>query len=774
MATRVFGPVRGAGTQLREKEGDKPIQQGALGWRGYAGILEKGPVGVLLWLNNPDLAKRRVGSYIDDSLCPDSIYDSFKTGAGAGGVLAVRITDGNEEQAVLNLYSRRGALLTPVGNLKAHNGGRWGGKLKRYSNDLSAIGKLTNITLDTEDITSFEQDEYKGGFIQLAGGANAEKMYPITGNTAAGVFTVASDQIMLDDLNAGTPADLRYYIVRENEGKALSAEIRDGDENPDTEFGIFISVDGELVNKYPNLNMDPASSRYWENVINNDTANYEVVAEDLWTGAITADIRPANIFGLIDTVTATILTAEISDFTINSPVAGGDPTFALGTTVDRMVAQKLTVTMVDATTGNVASDKFGALGLMTLGTLFDPPTAGGGASVKNKWVPPFTATVGGSPLVAADTLVINYKPFVADSLIGGYVYPDKANAKRERYRIVDNDHDTITAADGSDLTASGAPADGFMVQAALEFEEGRDGNANVLDTHYIQAWDPNTSLFLRIVDKNMGLVKYATPGITATAVQKAGAAYAAARNHQYRYEILSSITTDDAADEYVNETLGRSPYVAVTFPSYAWVTDPEGNGEGKRKLTPRTGEIHGREAAITRDNLGYHKAQAGVEATLPAILELTTGDRPLDEELLNPRGLAVIKVKQGNFVIWGDQIPSSDPTWKWKHQRETMSHWEHVLQENYDWIIFAIHNPETRQRALQSLRQYFRTEYRNQALDNDFPFEEAAIIKLDQEINTEGVKAAGDMITHISLKIVGTVERFVIIMSKQGIFESVG
>jgi len=772
MADKIYGPVRGAGTQIRERTGDKPVSEGQLGWRAYAGILEKGPPDELIWAKTKEIAERRVGGYIADSLLPDAVYDSYRTGAGAGGVLLKRVTDGNEVQAQATLYSRRGSLLTPMGTLKAHNGGNWGGKLKRYSADLSAIGKLANTTLDTEDTTSFKKDEWKGGYVQLSGGANPAKQYPIVGNTADGVVTVASDQTMLDDLNAGTPADLRYYLVRENEAKAVSYVIRDGDENPDSEWALDIYVDGTLVSSYPNLHTDPTHARYWVNVINNDTANYEVEAVDLWTGAHTADVRPANIYGVIDTVTATVLTRKLYDFTVNSP-GGGDPTFALGTTADEMVAQKITVTMSDATTGVAVSDKFGALGTVTLGTLFDPPGGAGGAD-KNKWVPPFTVTAGASPLVATDTLVFNYKPFIVDALIGGYVYPDKPNSKREKYRIVDNDHESLTAADGSDLTASGAIGDEFLVEAPLELEGGRDGNADVGDSEYIQAWDPDTCLFNRVRDRGMGLLKLATPGVTATAVQKAGLAYADAKNHQYRIEIPDNVTTDEAADAYVNETIGRSNYEAVAFPSYSYVVDPEAGTSVKLKLTSRTGEIHGREARMAVDNEGYHKAAAGVDATLPSVVKLTTGERIIDEELLNPRGLQVLRKKQGNFVIWGDRIPASDPTWTWKHQREQLSYYEQVLIESYDWIVFALHNLETRQRGLQSIREFFRREYKRQALDNDYDFSEAAVIKLDAELNTQDVKEAGDMLCHIALRLVGTVERFIISIGKQGIFESVG
>lgn len=770
MATRVFGPVRGAGVQVVELEGDKPIEPGALGWVGYGGLLEKGPTNELIVLSTPDLARRRIGSYIADSLLPDSIYHYFARAAGAGGIFAVRVTDGNELQAEYNLYARRANVLTQVGVLRAHNGGVWGGRLKRYSDDMSVIGDLTNTTLDTGS-SAFTTDEWAGGYVQLSGAVNPAKQYPIIGNDSSGVITVASDQTMLDDLNAGTPADLRYYLVRENGTKALSVDIRDGDEDPDNEFGLYIYVDAELANSYPNLSMDPDSARYWIDVINNDDANYEIEAEDLWTGSITADIRPANIYGLIDTVTTTVLNAEISDFTVNSP-GGGDPTFALGTTTDAMIAQKITITMTAATTGTAVSDKFGALGTVTLGTLFDPPNAAGGANT-NKWAPPFTVTAGASPLAATDTLVINYKPFIPDALIGGYLYPDKVNSKREKYRIVDNTHSAITVADGSDLTASGAPGDEFLVEYPAEFEGGRDGNADITDANYnSQLWDVDNSPFNQIEGMNMGLVKFANPGVSSTTVQNSGKAYAEAKNYQYRAEVPSATTTDEGADEYINETLGRNNYMVTIFPSYAYVVDPIST-EGKLKLVSVTGMVQGKEARVAVDNLGYHKAAAGINVQLPDIVKLTTGERKLNEELLNPRGINVIKKKQGNFVIWGDRVPSTDPTWKWKHQREQMSYYEHVLQESFDWIIFALNNNESRQRVIASLQSFFLPEWVKGALDGE-TFPDAASIKCDASNNTQEVIEAGDMNCDILLRLVGVVERLRLRIGKAGIFESLG
>jgi len=774
MANKVYGPIFGAGTQIQELEGEKQISPGALGWAGYGGILEKGPVGELIFAGTSKLAQRRVGSYLDDSLCPDAIYEYYKNANGAGGLVLVRVTDGNELQAEMKLYARMSSVLTHVGTIKAHNGGRWGGKLKRYTTLLSAVGQVTEtvLSLGASEVptvveSSFETDEYKGGYIQF--GEVGTTQYKILGNvwnsgTSEWDFTVEPDLTMATDLG-GSPTDLQVYITRENESKAISIKIRNGEENPDTEFALDVYVDGDLITSYPNLSMDPASSRYWVDIINNDSANYEIEATNVWVGSITSAIRPANIYGKNSAVTALTLTAEISDFTINSP-GGGDPTFALGTTTDLMVAQKITVTMTSPTAGDAVSDKFGDLGSITLGTLFTPDIW---------WAPPFTVTAGGTALSATDTLIINYKPFVADSLIGGYLFPDQTNSadRNQKFRIVDNTHQIITVADGSDMTTVATTADDFRVEAALELEGGRDGNADVVDASYNQQlWDVDSSPFNRVLGLNMGLLKLATPGVNSTAVQKAGIAYADAKNHQYRVEFPSNITTEDAAIDYINDTIGRSHYSATIFPSYAYMADPQGNGEGKLKLVPVTGMVHGREARIAVDNFGYHKAEAGIDATLPAILKLPTGDAILDQELLNPKGIPIIIKKQGNFVIWGDRLPATDPTWRWKHQREAMSYYEHVLQESYDWIIFALNNVRTQQLALASLRGFFQVEYNNKAFDDAYPFDEAVIIKLDDELNTPLTKENGDLIAEVQLRFVNTVERFVIRMGKAGIFEA--
>jgi hypothetical protein len=888
MAQKRFGPTRGAGVVVIEKEGDKTIEPGALGMVGYGGVLERGPVGELVIALDKATFQRVFGGYIPDSLLPDNCFDYYDLANGAGGILVVRITDGNEVQAAIPVYTRH-LPRVQLGELRAHNGGRWGGKQAYYTNATALLADIDEITLTT-GITTWTTDQWKGGYIELAGVPNVR--YTITGNDNTGLLTVEADSTMAADLAAGDdPTNQRYYLVLENEAKELAVLFEDGQENPTTEFGISITLDGDVVYEKPNLSTDPTSGRYWVNVLNDDTSNYYVEAVDTYTGSHVPDARPANHYGVFTALTATILTATIHEFAISS-AGGGNPTFALGSTTDDHKAQIITLTMTAATTFTAASDKFGALGSGTLGALFTP---------NNAWTPPFTVTAGGTALTAADVLTIAYKPLLADSLINGFLYPDKDNDRRLRYRIIDNTHSTITVAAGSDMATDVGPiaadaaagsitavaqanfvdgetfvledtegvvvtfhidqsgtytpgggynatnvrvdlsgdttaadcagtiqtaingatiaisaaapvgavvgvtqdnngtagnnpiletvtdagfsvtgftggvdqsADEFMVEAYLAMAGGRDGHADLVDADYdTQLWSTSDSPFLQVAGKNLGLIKFATPGVTSTAVQKAGAAYAAARNHQYRYEVPENILTEQAVDEYINDTLGRSDYVVVNWPSRGYSPDPEST-DNKLKLVPLTGMIHGREAQMARTYDGYHKAQSDITATLPRLLKIPTGDRVLNEEYLNPLGINVIKKTKGNFVLWGDRTLWLDPTWKFKHQRELMSYYEQVLQENFDFIIFAINDPETQDIALTTLNAFFLPEFVKRAIRGK-EFTDAAKIKIDHENNTDATRAAGDMYADISLRLADTVERFIMRIGKQGIFESV-
>lgn len=889
MVQRTFGAIKAAGTQVREVSGGRTIQTSELGWAGMVGILERGTPGEPIFMLTTKEAERKIGGIISDSLCPDAIFDFMREANGAGGVVAVRVTDGNEVAAELPLYTRK-VPRSKLGKLKAKNGGRWGGCEKRYTNSVALVGDIGAATMTTG--VTMKVDEWKGASLSLAGVPNA--VYTVTGNDASGVISVETDSTMDADLAAGAdPTNKMYYLELENEGRALSAMISDGDDSPSTEFSLDIYLNGERVIGWRDLSTDPTSSNYWISVINDDSANEYVEAVDDWSGAHVASTRPANHYSTFSAITATTLTAVIHDFVIDG---SGNPTVALGTTTDEMIAQTITISMTGATTFTASSDVFGSLGSGSFGVAFTP---------SNKWIPPFTITAGVDAMTNGDEIALIYKPLIARSLIGGRLYPDKDSDPTLSYRIVDNTHKVITVAAGSTMSTDVAPISGvaasgsiqfatqanhvdgeyftlndgqtppitfyidksgtytppggygstkirlnisasvsandvavvfktaidalpsdfkisagtpngsglvaltndatgaqgnvaivetvahvsfvatgmtggitastneFMVVAALEFAGGRDGNSEITDADYEAAWSVDSSPFLKLKGRNMGLLQLSTPGVTATAVQRAGIDFAYAQNHSYMVEIPANITTETAADDYLMNTIGRSvktAYACTFFPSYGYVVDPD--APKKLKRVPLTGMISGLMAAYARNFTGYHKAAAGVDAILSKLVKLTV-DSPLNEEFLNPRGINVIRKRQGSYIVWGDRtLQSGDPEWTFLHQRKQMSHYENTLLESLDSFIFAINDPATQAEAKAILIAYFRPEYANRALRGD-SFNEACIIKIDAENNTNATMAAGEMHAEISLRLADTVERFIITIGKQGVLENV-
>ncbi len=369
-----------------------------------------------------------------------------------------------------------------------------------------------------------------------------------------------------------------------------------------------------------------------------------------------------------------------------------------------------------------------------------------------------------------DTITIISDPYPANGLVGGFLIPDKSD-RRIKFQIISNTPNAITVRSGSDMTAEADVGNEYIVQAATQLAGGYDGVAGVGDQDFIDTWSTVDSVFNQLSTKNKGLIKLATPGVTATAVAKAGLAYAEARNYQYRVEVPAATTQDETAEAFINDIVGRNDFGVVSFPSFGSVTDPQ--GEGGLKLVSLAGMIHGREALVAKNFQGFHKAAAGTDVTLPRVLKVPTGERELNEELLNPQGINVIKVKDGNFIIWGDRTISIDSAFRFKHQREYLSHIEHILQENFDFIIFAINNSDTIDTAATTLLNFFTDQFDIGAFDGD-SIEEAVSIKIDSEINTPLTAANGDLNAQIRMKIVNTVERMIITIGKAGIFEELG
>lgn len=785
MAIRRFGPVLGAGVQLTEKEGDQQILPAPTGVSLIVGEFEKGIPGEPAFLAGVNDFRIRNGGRLSNAEMPQAAEDFYKLGRGSGELITYRVTAGDEQKSQITLYTRQGTSASPssgrkiLGRLLAKSGGRWAGRRKTYVDEHAGVGDLTATTLDTGD--TMIENEWVGGTLELK--KVTTKTYRIVGNTAAGVISVEADQDLLTDFGAGvgTPVN-RYALTRQNldhlgDEQSVAVKVVNGEENPTSEFGLVVYEDGAQVKEYLNLSADPAKVNFWETVINNDSSNYWFTAVDDFVGdATVAAVRPANFYGISKTLTSLILTLPDPDAVVNS-VGGADPTFVMGALGSKAVSQVLT-----GTVGNAGADMVWTSDIWPAG--FSVTEAGftGVATDLGDEAMTVTVTNGGTALADGDTVVITILALEPDELIGGKVVPDVVNEPNLEFTISDNSRNTVSVRTGLDLTNDGGIAAGaqFMLKYAQEFEGGHDGSA-VTDSDYLAAFDVNTSTLNKIVGKNKGLVKMATPGLVSTVVTKAGLEYAAGMNFQFKVEIPAATLTESGAIDYINTTIGRSDYGVTHFPTFGYVLDPDatpGASDVPLKRQTLIGMILGREALTARNFDGYHKAPSDITVDLPAVLELTTGDSEtatvLNEELTNPQGINLVKFRQGTVILWGDRTISPTSEWKWHHQRALFSHYENILRENFDWIIFALNNADTRERLGASLRDFFLKEFNKGALYSEKnQFEgDAFKLKIDSENNTASTMADGDLNAELILRLVDTVERLKIIMGKAGIFDS--
>lgn len=786
MGQKRYGPTLDAGVVIIEKEAEKTIQASQLGSTAYVGPLERGPVNELITVTGKRDFLRKCGSYIPEALLPDSVIDFWDHGDGAGIMFLYRCTDGNEQAASLTLYDRkdpRNAVVkceaTPPYAVNGGGGG-WGGRRDKYVADLTAVpGDITGETTFQLPIAFHPvyKDQFKGGKVKFT---ETGKTYDVIGNDASDgiaktTVTVAADSKLLTDFGAGTDAEILLWIESLDgygQEKHLAIKVKDGAIAPSSTWGVEIYLNGELVFEEADLSSDPNSSDYFVDKLNDNGSNHYMKFTDLWSGSITADVRPANHFGTV--AAGTEVTAK--QFKLDTAIAIVDASLAGSNTIADftfgadVIPDVYELTYVSASTWWTVESK-------TKQITHTFPTASGGVPYVADNPQSIGFTITESTPSDGEKFTVTVLPLIEDEAIDGKLYmPEESAAPGEGFSITDNDEKTVTITTG-DFTLGGTLAGNvkYRLEYAQQLSGGYDGIADIDLNDFLPAFDPGTSEFNQLHGQGYGLVKFATPGVTellpsgdAVTVQKAGRAYAEAKNHQFRVEVPKNITDDAEAKTWLLDTFGRNDYEKICFPSFASCSDPVKSG--LLKDVPLTGQIHGREALVARNYDGYHKVAAGIDVTLPRIRKLPTGTRVLNGELLNPVGFQTIRKKGGNYVLWGARLPATDPAFKFCQHRELLSHYEHILSESFDWIVFAINDRQEWPGLIASFKSFFIPEWRKRAIRGD-SFDEAARIKVDGENNTNLTMAAGDMNAEITLRLADTVERFIITIGKAGIFE---
>lgn len=476
MNVRVFGAQQGPGSQIREIEGDAPVDSGQLGSTVIVGMFRSGPVGrFVALLDGVGQYHRTYGGLTQDSQAPLATEDFYKLSQGAGVLYVLRVTDGTEIQAALKVFDRNVdrsiasqapslKFAAQIATLKAANGGRWGGRrgvLAGKVDDLSAA--FDGASFDTGRTVLL--DEWKGAVLRFPVD-EAGKTFTVAGNNTAGVLALdaGADAALLAGADGRWTLELDNVHEVTGAREALTVEIANGDEDPIRQFTLNVGRDGGSVSSYANLSVDTGSSAYWLTALTSDESNVEIAPIDLFSGSITDELqRPANfaeipVGGGIDGNVVTFEVVRWSRTGSSKPyvntreiVWGSDPrpcsivlTFAGDTTFTVAATFDDGRTVQDLPTG-------------TVGTPYDP---------QHPWLPGFLVGTGWMNTQAADTLTMIVRtlpPNLANQ--GAYLYPFASSADgdvRRRYRVVSNDHRSVTLASsvvlGTDEPGFTAPA----------------------------------------------------------------------------------------------------------------------------------------------------------------------------------------------------------------------------------------------------------------------------------------------------------------------------
>ena len=824
MADRVFGPIRGAGVQVREREPERNIVQGQLGSTVFMGVFERGVENDITILPSKKSYTRKMGGLLDSadfnamsfaSLEPPLASHHFwDHSEGAGFLTCLRVVprtvtasqDDTPDAAILEVYNREA---TPVrlGRLVAQNGGRWGGSQETFQGEITGTPG-TDFPTDNQlqlDLTSgnltFKVDEYKNGTVHLHG--ITTRTYTVVSHTADGLFTFAADEDLTSDwAAAGPPTDYNVTIYRDNlnyrgTAKYLSAEFKDGALDPVGRFGLQIRVDGVVYLDYEELSMDDTSPYYWLDVVNDDPNNDLVTVEDDFTGNRLVDTaRPANRYGESAALTAQVLT--IADPVVSGLSVGGTwvPDLSWTSWGSSVVAQRLKVECTDDTAGAEVFDVTTNIGEDGAGNASRTFQATGDLSVgitftMDQYTGVFVLGTTSGTVATGDYFYIYLRPLVEDELIAGKINPNVNSGTPRVYSITDNTRTTVTISAINDLTDGGSNSAGdeYMLQWPEQAGGGYDGNiAGMTTTDYEALLDSGDSPLLKLKTMNQGLVKVAAPGIAkptaALDLQKKIKELCLAYNWEARVEIPDEYENELDVLDWLNNSYGRLDLAVTFFPSFMYIRDPlaDSGSDAREQLVSVTGMQLGREAMVARDWDGYHKAAAGTDVTLPLVIRAPVLGRPdkptrLNEELLNPAGVNAYRWASGGSTIiaWGDRTLDNTTVYRWKHKREQLSHYENVIIENFDWSIFQINDPEADSDVLAAVHAYFLEEWRKRAIRGDTfvgGMNPAAIIKMDEENNTDATRAQGDQNIEISLRFADTVERLKFIIGAMGLTES--
>ena len=162
--------------------------------------------------------------------------------------------------------------------------------------------------------------------------------------------------------------------------------------------------------------------------------------------------------------------------------------------------------------------------------------------------------------------------------------------------------------------------------------------------------------------------------------------------------------------------------------------------------------------ARTDANHGVHIAPSGTNATLTGVTGLSANINTVEGELLNPRGINVIRSFPGQgIMVWGTRTTSQDQQWLYVPIRRVMIFIEQSLQSGLQGALFEPNGPTLWMSVRATIESFLLQQWKVKALVGATA-REAFSVRRDQTTMTQADIDNGSVIALVGVALLHPAE----------------
>ena len=214
---------------------------------------------------------------------------------------------------------------------------------------------------------------------------------------------------------------------------------------------------------------------------------------------------------------------------------------------------------------------------------------------------------------------------------------------------------------------------------------------------------------------------------------------------RFRFAVLD-------CDMGVSNASALDPRTAIQDTSYAafyypWlvIADPQ---TGARRTVPPGGHVLG---VYARTDLERGVFKAPANETLRGVLELEFDVNDATQDLLNPRGVNVIRLFAGGGIrVWGARTMASNALWKYVSVRRLLIFLERSIYDGTQWVVFEANGKPLWERVTDAIRLFLRGQWRLGALLGATE-DKAFFVKCDETTMTQDDIDNGRLICEVGV-----------------------